>query len=49
MEYLKAVFTLNVANEDMEAAKDLLADLAAVSRLSKKRMISWWVMFSHNC
>ncbi len=31
MEYLKAVFTLNVANEDMEAAKDLLADLAAAA------------------
>ena len=31
MEYLKAVFTLNAANEDMEAAKDLLADLAAAA------------------
>ena len=31
MEYLKAVFTLNLANEDMEAAKDLLADLAAAA------------------
>ena len=31
MEYLKVVFTLNVANEDMEAAKDLLADLAAAA------------------
>ena len=31
MEYLKAVFTLNVASEDMEAAKDLLADLAAAA------------------
>ena len=31
MEYLKAVFTLNVAEEDMDAAKDLLADLAAAA------------------
>lgn len=31
MEYLKAVFTLNVAAEDMDAAKDLLADLAAAA------------------
>ena len=31
MEYLKAVFTLNVAAEDMDAAKDLLADLAAAT------------------
>ena len=31
MEYLKAVFTLNVAEKDMDAAKDLLADLAAAA------------------
>ena len=31
MEYLKAVFTLNVAEEYMDAAKDLLADLAAAA------------------
>ena len=31
MEYLKAVFMLNVAAEDMDAAKDLLADLAAAA------------------
>ena len=31
MEYLKTVFTLNVAEEDMDAAKDLLADLAAAA------------------
>ena len=31
MEYLKTVFTLNVAEEYMDAAKDLLADLAAAA------------------
>lgn len=31
MEYLKAIFTLNVAANDEQAAKDLLADLAAAA------------------